>query len=49
MCHGTTFDFNDNVLPRAALMFLRIVEDRFGLELYTQDCDAHRPAWGGPK
>lgn len=37
MCHGTTYDFNDNVLPRAVLMFLRIVEDRFGVELYSQE------------
>merc|ERR1712060_687680 len=37
ICHGTTFDFNDNVLPRAILMFVRICEDRFGLELYTQE------------
>lgn len=37
ICHGTTYDFNDNVLPRAVLMFLRIVEDRFGLDLYSQD------------
>jgi len=36
ICHGTTFDFNDNVLPRVILMFLRICEDRFGVELYTQ-------------
>jgi len=37
ICHGTTFDFNDNVLPRAIAMLLGIVEDRFGLELYTQE------------
>eukprot|EP00401_Gymnodinium_catenatum_P027586 CAMPEP_0117544914 /NCGR_PEP_ID=MMETSP0784-20121206/45824_1 /TAXON_ID=39447 /ORGANISM="" /LENGTH=468 /DNA_ID=CAMNT_0005341743 /DNA_START=15 /DNA_END=1421 /DNA_ORIENTATION=- len=37
MCHGTTYDFNDNVLLRAVLMFVRIVEDRFGVDLYTQD------------
>nr|ABI14276.1 peptidase M20 [Pfiesteria piscicida] len=37
ICHGTSYDFNDNVLPRAVLMFLRIVEDRFGLDLHTQD------------
>lgn len=37
ICHGTTYDFNDNVLPRVVLMFLRIVEDRFGLDLYSQD------------
>merc|ERR1712066_69122 len=37
ICHGTSFDFNDNVLPRAVSMFVRIVEDRFGLELYSQE------------
>lgn len=37
MCHGTTYDFNDNVLPRAVLMFVRIVEDRFGVQLYEQE------------
>jgi len=36
ICHGTTYDFNDNVLPRAVAMLVRIVEDRFGLELYSQ-------------
>lgn len=36
ICHGTTYDFNDNVLPRAVVMLLRIVEDRFGLEIYSQ-------------
>merc|ERR1740123_2585460 len=37
ICHGTTYDFNDNVLPRAVAMLVRIVEDRFGVELYSQD------------
>jgi len=37
ICHGTTYDFNDNVLPRAVLMLLRIVEDRFGVQLYAQE------------
>jgi len=37
ICHGTTFDFNDNVLPRITMMFIRIVEDRLGLDLYTQE------------
>eukprot|EP00971_Amphidinium_carterae_P173074 3431188-Amphidinium_carterae.1 len=37
ICHGTSFDFNDNVLPRAVMMFIRILEDRFGIDLYTQD------------
>jgi len=37
ICHNTAFDFNDNVLPRAILMLMRIVEDRLGLELYSQE------------
>lgn len=37
ICHGTTFDFNDNVLPRITTMLIRLVEDRLGLELYTQE------------
>lgn len=37
ICHGTSYDFNDNVLPRAVLMLLRIVEDRLGVDLYTQE------------
>lgn len=37
ICHGITFDFNDNVLLRAVTMFVRIVEDRFALELYSQE------------
>jgi len=37
ICHGTTYDFNDNVLPRAVAMLLRIVEDRLGLELCSQE------------
>lgn len=36
-CHNSAFDFNDNVLPYAVSMMVRIVEDRFGLELYKQD------------
>jgi len=37
ICHATAYDFNDNTLPRAVLMLLRIVEDRFGVQLYTQE------------
>lgn len=37
ICHGTTYDFNDNVLPRIVTMFVKIVEDRMGLSLYTQE------------
>merc|ERR1711924_254447 len=33
----TTYDFFNDALPLAVLMLLRIVEDRFGLELYTLD------------
>lgn len=32
ICHGTDFDFNDNVLPRAIAMFVHIAEDRLGME-----------------
>lgn len=31
--HGTSYDFNDNLLPYAASMFVKIVEDRFGVQL----------------
>jgi len=34
MCHGTAYDFNDNVLPVAAKMFVRVVEARLGCALY---------------
>ena len=37
MCHNTAFDFNDNLLPIAAVFWVRLVEARLGLELYTQD------------
>jgi len=36
-CHGTAYDFNENVLTRIVTMFVRIVEDRFDVQLYTQD------------
>lgn len=36
ICHGSSFDFNDNVLPRAVLLFLGIIEDRFSIDLYSQ-------------
>ena len=35
--HSTSFDFNDNALPVAAAMFVRLVEDRLGAELYPED------------
>jgi len=28
LCHGTSYDFNDNVLPYVVSMFLKIVDDR---------------------
>ena len=37
MCHGTAYDFNDNVLPYAAKMYVRLIEARLGCALY----DAH--------
>jgi len=37
ICHATAYDFNDNVLPRVVLMLIRIVEDRFGVQLYGQE------------
>jgi len=36
MCHNTAFDFNDNVSPIAAVFFLRLVEERFGISLYDE-------------
>ena len=37
MCHNTAFDFNDNVSPLAAVLFVRLVEERLGCSLYTAD------------
>lgn len=34
MCHGTAYDFNDNVIPGAAAMYVRLVETRLGCSLY---------------
>lgn len=34
ICHGTAFDFNDNALPPAALVWVRLVEARLGVTLY---------------
>ena len=31
ICHAVNYDFNDNVLPRAVAMLLKVVEDRLGL------------------
>ena len=37
MCHNTAFDFNDNLLPIAAVFWVRLVEARLGIALYTDD------------
>jgi amidohydrolase len=36
MCHNTAFDFNDNVSPRAAVFFVRLVEERLNCQLYDE-------------
>jgi len=36
-CHNTAFDFNDNLLPIAGILFVRIVESRMGLQLYSEE------------
>jgi len=35
MCHSTSFDFNDNAIPYAIKIWIRLVEDRFGVQLYA--------------
>lgn len=37
MCHNTAFDFNDNVSPMAAVLFVRLVEKRLGISMYTEE------------
>jgi len=37
MCHNTAFDFNDNIIPIASILFIRIVESRLGISLYSDD------------
>jgi len=37
MCHNTAFDFNDNIIPVAAIFFIRILEERLRLPLYTEE------------
>jgi len=37
ICHGTAYDFNDNALPPAALMWVRLVEARLGVSLYEDE------------
>eukprot|EP01098_Paradermamoeba_levis_P016184 TRINITY_DN858_c0_g1_i2.p1 TRINITY_DN858_c0_g1~~TRINITY_DN858_c0_g1_i2.p1 ORF type:complete len:101 (-),score=37.60 TRINITY_DN858_c0_g1_i2:118-420(-) len=34
MCHSTKFDFNDNSTPFGVALWVRLVEDRFGVSLY---------------
>ncbi|KAH8099005.1 IAA-amino acid conjugate hydrolase [Aureococcus anophagefferens] len=38
MCHATAYDFNDNIIPVAAKMYVKILERRLlGCALYTDD------------
>lgn len=37
MCHNTAFDFNDNLIPFAVVFWVRLVEDRLALALYSDD------------
>ncbi|KAJ1636813.1 peptidase M20, partial [Pavlovales sp. CCMP2436] len=37
MCHNTAFDFNDNLIPFAVCFWVRLLEDRLALELYTHE------------
>mmetsp|Transcript_13838 Transcript_13838/g.27850 ORF Transcript_13838/g.27850 Transcript_13838/m.27850 type:complete len:124 (-) Transcript_13838:469-840(-) len=37
MCHNTAFDFNDNMSPIAAVFWVRLVEERLGVKLYSDD------------
>lgn len=37
ICHGTSFDFNDNLIPPAAVLWVRLVERRLGVRLYGDD------------
>ena len=37
MCHATNYDFNDNALPVAAVLFVRLCEARLGARLYDDD------------
>jgi len=36
MCHNTAFDFNDNMSPIASVFWVRLVEHRLGLPLYSE-------------
>ena len=33
----TSFDFNDNILPMGATFWVRLVEDRLGVDLYNEE------------
>lgn len=35
-CHQTAYDFNDNLVPNAAAFFVKVVENRLGVELYSK-------------
>lgn len=37
MCHNVAFDFNDNLLPLAAVFWVRLIEDRLRANLYTEE------------
>ena len=34
MCHATAYDFNDNILPHAARVYVKVVEARLGCSLF---------------
>ena len=36
-CHNTQFDYNDNLLPMGAVFWVRLVEDRLGTSLYSDE------------
>lgn len=40
MCHNTQFDFNDNISPLAAVFWVRLIEHRLGVRVYS---DAELP------
>jgi len=35
--HNPGYDFNDNILPIASTMWVRLIEDRLGCKLYTEE------------
>lgn len=37
MCHNTAFDFNDNIIPFAVCFWVRLLEERLALRLYTEE------------